>query len=582
MTPLSKQRISPPLEAGRSILDTHNLPPQLTRALEYTSKRLTRKGVHLTLVCVKSEHELPHAPPSAGATPTTSPPQTPDYFGPGLPSPSRLALGLRHLVRRGTGGSSPSSSASSSSSYSSSPLDSASTALSSPMVSPQPREMTLPSPRRWILPLSPLPSMPMTPMTPLSFSTATTGTSSCATSCRPQASEPFGVRLVYAAPVSLKDERTIRAATAKAERKYRTGMGALSISTPLALGLSPILIRRSVEQNEVLFSSEGLTLLGLDRLYSFKAALAGYARSFAKPSCPKRPPIASPGLSDHPVNIAPPTPAIMGPDYTRLEDAVDSLRRLVLSNGDRPIARADLYRSFDWIGVHPTALADVEQMYKRAYGGPERRGPFEVLPPPVDVSEEPERLAESEARGRGFIKIGLPPPPKTPPVLKLNTNVATKPQLVRPKPRPMPISQVAVGGMDMRAVTEHAGTGINTEPNKSRTAPEEGFVVHLGDLAVSTDGSNRSSYSEEGDGHHTAHPLRDGPLRPSMAWPNGNPMGATIDELLSPCDNRQSQRLGPMTPNGYDDISPVTRGEWGYLFNGATWTQGRTAVVETC
>ncbi|KAL0473236.1 hypothetical protein QR685DRAFT_167993 [Neurospora intermedia] len=31
--------------------------------------------------------------------------------------------------------------------------------------------------------------------------------------------------------------------------------------------------------------------------------------------------------------------------------------------------------------------------------------------------------------------------------------------------------------------------------------------------------------------------------------------------------NRLGNRLGPMTPNGYDDISPITRGEWGFLMD---------------
>jgi hypothetical protein len=421
----------------------------------------------------------------------------------------------------------------------------------------------------------------MTPHTPSSFTTATTATSSCATSYRSQASESFGIRLVYAAPVSLKDEKIIRAITAKAERKFHTAIGALStIMTPLACGLSPGLIRRSVEQNEVLFSSEGLTLLGLDRLYSFKAALAAYARSFVKPSSRIHTPLASPGLSNHPVHPMSPTPTSTAPDSTRLEDAVDSLRRLVLSNGDRPIAKADLYRSFDWMGVNPTALADVERMYKRAYGGPERRGPFEVPPIARVASEEPQKAAECEAKRRGFIKIGTPPPPKTPPVLKLNTNIAMKPQLVRPKPKPVP--RVPIGEADLGLATGKNVAAENNDVKRNGGGLAEGLVINMNDIHVSVENGNGTSSDDEEDGDQTAHPLRDGPLRPSMMWPNGNTLGVSIDELLSPCDNRQSQRLGPMTPNGYDDISPITRGEWGFLFKGETWTQGRTVVVETC
>jgi len=35
---------------------------------------------------------------------------------------------------------------------------------------------------------------------------------------------------------------------------------------------------------------------------------------------------------------------------------------------------------------------------------------------------------------------------------------------------------------------------------------------------------------------------------------------------------------GPMTPNGYDDISPITRGEWGFLMA----AKPKTARVEMC
>ncbi|KAI0187693.1 hypothetical protein EV127DRAFT_343987 [Xylaria flabelliformis] len=481
---VSKQRISTPLEAGRSILDAHNLPPHLTGALEYTSKRLARKNLHITLIVVKNEYQLPST--QSCATPL-SPPQTPESSASGFASPSRFTspvAGLRQLVRRGTNGS-----LASTSSASSSGSETASSRLMSPTFPTEP----IASPRRWMLPLtpgSPVPSTPMTPHTPSSFATITTAPSSYATSHPLQSPEPFGIRLIYTSPISPKDEKTMRSTITKAERKFHIGTGGLpAVMTASACGLSADLMRRSIQQNEVLFSSEGLTLLGLDRLYSFKAALSAYANS-------------------------------------RLEDAVDCLRRLVLSNGGRSVVKADLYRSFDWMGVNPTALLDVERMYRRAYGGPERRGPFEA--PPILKDRERENDGEADTKRMGFIKIGTPPPPKTQttPVLKLNTNITTTPRLIRPKPK--------AKGHDC---------------------------------------------DKEEDGDRTPHPLRDGPLRPSMFRSKGHTLSGSIDELLSPCDNRQSQRLGPMTPNGYDDISPITRGEWGFLFKGDTWTQGTRAAV---
>ncbi|KAI0878317.1 hypothetical protein GGS24DRAFT_416538 [Hypoxylon argillaceum] len=578
---VSKQRISSPLEAGRSILDTHNLPPQLTGALEYASKRFARKGLHLSLIVVKNEYQLPHA---RSCTTPTSPPQTPEYLVSGLATPSRFTspvAGLRQLVRRGTN-SSLASSGSGSSSSSSSSSDTASSTLTSPTFPPLPTE-PIASPRRWILPLtpgSPLPSTPMTPHTPSSIATVLTTPSSCATSHPFQSPEPFGIRLIYTSPISLKDDKMIRATISKAERRLRTGPGGLpTVMTAAACGLGADLVRRSIQQNEVLFSSEGLTLLGLDRLYSFKAALSAYARSITAPNPRIQAAMRSPGLSNHPINSMPPTPTTMAADSSRLEDAVDCLRRLVLSNGDRPVSRADLYRSFDWMSVNPTALADVERMYRRAYGGLERRGPFEV--PVIPKNQECEQDRETDARRMGFIKIGTPPPPKTQttPILKLNTNITTTPRLVRPQPKAVPKAPatcIAIG-IDRR---QDAEQDADDEAKREKCDDIEELEIRIDPFEVVAEQGNNKDREEDGD--RTPHPLRDGPVRPSMFWPNGNALGASIDGLLSPCDGRQSQQLGPMTPNGYDDISPITRGEWGFLFKGDTWTQGRTVVVETC
>ncbi|KAI1422323.1 hypothetical protein F5Y12DRAFT_622027 [Xylaria sp. FL1777] len=574
---LSKQRISSPLEAGRSILDTHNLSPQLTGMLEYASKRLARKSLHVTLIVVKNEYQLPIVPPCA--TPT-SPPQTPEYSASGFASPSRFTfptVGLRQLVRRGTGSSIASSS--SSGSTSSSISDTVSSTLMSPTLPPPSAAEPIASPRRWILPLtpgSPLPSTPMTPHTPSSIATITTAASSCTTSYPFQSPESFGVRLVYTSPISPKEEKMIHATITKAERKFHAGVGRLPPVMPAsACGLSADLVRRSIQQNEVLFSAEGLTLLGLDRLYSFKAALTAYAKSIITPNSQIQTPLSSPGLSNHPINSMPPTPTPTATDGSRLEDAVDCLRRLVLSNGGRPVPKADLYRSFDWMGVNPTALADVERMYRRAYGGPERRGPFEL--PPIPKNEEREQDNENDAKRMGFIKIGTPPPPRVQvtPVLKLNTNITTSPRLIRPKPKVIPQAPGTTIKLRVNGKLNEAQEANGSAKSESRNVEE--LEIRFDSMDIATERSNTDE-----DDDRTPHPLRDGPVRPSMFWPNSSALGQSIDEMLSPCDYRQSQQLGPMTPNGYEDISPITRGEWGFLFKGDTWTQGRTAVVETC
>jgi hypothetical protein len=39
--------------------------------------------------------------------------------------------------------------------------------------------------------------------------------------------------------------------------------------------------------------------------------------------------------------------------------------------------------------------------------------------------------------------------------------------------------------------------------------------------------------------------------------------------------------MGPTTPNGYDDISPITRGEWGFLMVDDKFQGAKTVKVET-
>ncbi|KAI8959124.1 hypothetical protein F5Y11DRAFT_14621 [Daldinia sp. FL1419] len=535
--PLSKQRISSPLEAGPSILDAYNLPSHLTEALEYTSKRLARKALHITLVVVRKGYQLPSVVPPC-PTPNT-PPVTP-----GVMSPTRFAspvVGLRQLVRRGTGGST-----STISSAVSTPNSLPSTTVSSPSFPPPPMEPLI-SPRRWVVPPTPgtpFPHTPMTPQTPSSILTASSTTSLA------QGPNEFGIRLIHTSLLSPKAEKTLRTTIVKAERKFRIGTSWLPpAATASACGLNEDLVRRSMLQNEVLFSSEGLTLLGLDKLYSFKSALAVYTRSTYGTT------------TSLPSPVSPTTKAA---DSTRLEDAVDALRRLVLANGGRPISKSDLLRSYDWLGVNTRALKDVENMYKRAYGGPDRTGAFEV------THEEREREA------RPVIKIGAPPPPRTPsrnqttPVLKLNTQLATATttRIFKPTPKLVP-----------QAAPQKAQGASRREDDKSR---DTGIEIKIDNLAYYDDkdnddeeeeeDENSDGKDEEGEGDRTARPI------PGLAFWNG----ASIDEMmLSPRESQQSPRLGPLTPNGYEDISPVTRGEWGFLFKGDGWQQGRTAAVET-
>lgn len=216
-----KERISSPLEAGPSILDAHHLPPQLIPALEYTSSRLARKSLHLTLVVVRRDYQLPAAipsyasPASAGfstTTPTTpaSPPPSASSFSSRFSFTSGPVTVLKQLVR----------SASQHAAASHSPRSVESPAPSMSAVS-SPGFMStafdLPSPRlRW--PLSP-PMTPMTPMTPYTSSSVTT-TDTSGGSFTPNFTN---IQFLHNSNLPQKTEKILKSTLGRAGSKYSLG-----------------------------------------------------------------------------------------------------------------------------------------------------------------------------------------------------------------------------------------------------------------------------------------------------------------------------------------------------------------------
>lgn len=197
-----KERISSPLEAGPSILDAHHLPPHLTPALEYASSRLARKSLHLTLVVVRRDYQLPSVIPPLGSpgfcvsTPTTpaSPPTAKFSFATGP------VTALKQLVRT----------ASRHGAESIRSIDSRST-VSSPSSNLESPGLRL----RWPLsPATPLSPPPMTPCTPSSVATDYIGSTAPGIS---------GVRLIHAPDLSTKEQRIQRAIFTKTAQKYDLG-----------------------------------------------------------------------------------------------------------------------------------------------------------------------------------------------------------------------------------------------------------------------------------------------------------------------------------------------------------------------
>ncbi|KAH6605079.1 hypothetical protein Trco_006786 [Trichoderma cornu-damae] len=493
-----KERISSPLEAGPSILDAHHIAPHLVPVLEYTSSRLARKAVHLTLIVVRRDYQLPNTVPS---TPYSTPgtPETPPLAG-GSAGGVRLGfsspvVALKHLVR----------SASQHVVGSGRPVQSPRSAL--PPISYPFTATEAPGARlRW--PLSPTTPLSPPPMTPSTTSSLTTTDSH-----GPPTPNCTGLRCFHSGDLSPRTERILKSTLIKAGNKFGVGSGWLvPFASPSTRKLTTQLFHSSVIQNEMLFSSDGLTLLTLDRLYSIKSALSSYSKT---------------------------TSAL------RLEDAVDELRRFVLANNGRKVARSDLLRSYDWLSVSNSAMTDLNRMYRRAYGGPEMVGGVAGMPP--------------EGLPKPFV-LRLPPKSKCDDWEDGSLS---------------PSSTILDDGIVRVAMT---AVPIVKPPTPRRIGPS---------LKLQTDFSAKSEpphrggkVAKEEDSEDEAHTARPVDRSAASVWNSR----CTIDQMLSPATANQdlhSPAVGPMTPNVYDDISPVTRGEWGFLMGGNGLKMGKTAAVET-
>jgi hypothetical protein len=324
---------------------------------------------------------------------------------------------------------------------------------------------------------------------------------------------------------------------------FRSGW-LVPFTSPSTRELTTQLFHSSVVQNEILFSSDGLTMLTLDRLYSIKSALSSYSKT---------------------------TSAL------RLEDAVDELRRFVLANNGRKVTRSDLLRSYDWLSISNSSITDLNRMYQRAYGGHDRMGGIAGMP--VAVSPKP------------FV-LRLPPKsrfsdwdePKSrfddwdEPKSKFDDWEEPKSKFDDWEDGSLsPSSTILDDDIVKVAVT---AVPFVRPPTPRRIGPS---------LKLQTDFQIKSEYLDLGDempkeeDSEEEEPHTARPVDRSMAsmWNSR----LTIDQMLSPAtamnQDIHSPAMGPMTPHAYDDISPVTRGEWGFLMGGNGLQIGQKAAVET-
>ncbi|KAK3302157.1 uncharacterized protein B0T15DRAFT_294680 [Chaetomium strumarium] len=669
-TPCLRGRISSPLEAGPSISDGHHLPSPVNEAFEYASKRLGRKVGHITLLVVRKDYQLPTSPITSPTFPPGSVPASTvaTLSRPAFPTTSRLGA-LKQLVRQNFSGDAQirerilhvhlDQFRNDTASPAFSEASAASAASASTVSSVSTSDSTFSHRVRWPTTPTAYESVPVTPATPFTVMSSLSGAdgNSAVSQSSVRDSTRFGLRLVYAHPLSPREEKALSQVLEKSARKFKLDPRWLSQAvSPSTLGLPADLVLKSTAQNEVLFSSEHLTLLSLDHLYTFRTALQAYARS----------------------NV-----------LCRLEDAVDDLRRLFLANGRRPVRKSALLAAYRWLDpISDASLTEVCRMYERAYGGKERESGVknDIDPAPAwPLLEGDVNATDAEplsTKRMGMLAPGPRPAegPKPPPqesgqrtethildlvdaldkeiVVSGSTDIGLDDgsQLDEYEAwyREMHDGEAAVEIHPLRshpatitpAVTEipHPPPSPPPDPPTTATFPTDWpqsddlqsddaprvemqrttpklrpappgkspalklqttFDKPVGNGGKQSANMKQQHLTEQGHGEHeeeeqlTARPRSAIKSFADVRWSFDDNIdsnnGMSIDGMLhgdhrhpdddgdgsrKPQHHQQQpeERVGPMTPNGYDDISPITRGEWGFLMFG----KGKTAKVETC
>jgi len=146
--------------------------------------------------------------------------------------------------------------------------------------------------------------------------------------------------LIPASPLDAKTRTILSKVIHKASQKFAVGkqwLDALS-QEPLDACQSSYLRRRSILQNDILFSSEGLALLNVDHVYTFKQHLSTLSSS------------TLPLSREDSINTC-----------------VHHLHRITATYGGRPLTKAYILRAYDHIHLSDDILHQVRAAYETKY-----------------------------------------------------------------------------------------------------------------------------------------------------------------------------------------------------------------------
>ncbi|KAL4879000.1 hypothetical protein BJY04DRAFT_194554 [Aspergillus karnatakaensis] len=210
--------------------------------------------------------------------------------------------------------------------------------------------------------------------------------------------QPSDLIVIPSAMLEYSESRILARTIAKASLRFSLGQ---SWSDALARSqherhANEYLIERSILQNEVVFSREGLTLLNIDRIYTFKRRLCILSNAKSTPG------------------------AVSKESY--INSCVRLLHRTIEDFQGRPFSKAFFHRVYEQLDVHDNLLSLVADVYKNQYN---QEGI--VIPPPP----KPVAIQKIEKKTVTIEKIEKKAPPTRPIRIRKQTtprsaNVPTK------------------------------------------------------------------------------------------------------------------------------------------------------------
>jgi len=324
------------------------------------------------------------------------------------------------------------------------------------------------------------------------------------------------VSLIHATTLSEKASRLLHDTVTRASKKFRLGSGWLAAPSASA-ALPDDLIRYSLQQNNIVFSNEGLTLLGLDRIYTFKLAVAAY--------------MTAEGQEERSAALA---------------AAVNELRLLVLSYKGRRISVDYLQRSYMNIGLSEARLRMINNAYKSEYKADG-----------IAMNSEPGTAAAAAAA-------------------TTTTTTTTTMNNIREIAAIAPI----LGNRDTTTNMEPVPQESEIKKRRQAVLPPPHIVAATVIQAASPPPPPSAAAQNNVVVVAAASAAASAVAKPRTI--EARPLTVQEVEIL-----RLSQWLpkgaGPVTPNHFEDVTPITRGEWGMLMGGrATGNLAAVQSLQTC